>query len=414
MGEAQSAAGLGSLAAVPTGHRFTWASPATATVLVALTLVLVGTEAALSFLARDFAVADGGAAPAALLVYVVVGVVVARHQPRNPIGWIMVVGALIAAVSQDLKLYLVLDYRRQHGTLPLGPVAASLAHLGTIVELLFPLVILLFPDGRLPSPRWRWTLWVYLAAGGLGLAGLLAGQAIAVSGQRIHVDGLGQPTNGTAGLAAVMLGVGFLLTVVCVAISLSWVARLAISYRRSAGERRQQIKWLASGAAVLVLSLVAFGISSGQVGQASRAITFLGIAALPVCTGVAILKYRLYEIDRIISRTLAYAIVTGLLIGVYAGVVLLATRVLPLSSPVAVAGATLTAAALFSPLRRRVQQVVDRRFNRARYDADQTIAAFAARLKDAVDLDSVCDDLAGVAGQVLEPAHISVWISHRG
>ncbi len=135
---------------------------------------------------------------------------------------------------------------------------------------------------------------------------------------------------------------------------------------------------------------------------------------LPVGLGVAILRYRLYDIDRIISRTLAYALVTGLLVGVYAALVLLATRVLSVSSPVAVAASTLAAAALFNPLRRRVQQAVDRRFNRARYDADKTVAAFAARLKDAVDLDSVRDDLAGVVHQALEPAHVSVWISQRG
>jgi len=139
-----------------------------------------------------------------------------------------------------------------------------------------------------------------------------------------------------------------------------------------------------------------------------------GTNALPVSVGVAILKYRLYDIDRIISRTVAYAIVTGLLVGAYAGMVLLTTRVLSFSSPVAVATSTLAAAALFSPLRRWVQRAVDRRFNRARYDADQIGAAFAARLKDAVELDSVRDDLAGVVQQALEPAHISVWVSPRG
>ena len=137
------------------------------------------------------------------------------------------------------------------------------------------------------------------------------------------------------------------------------------------------------------------------------------LAALPVGLAVAIMRYRLYEIDRIISRTLAYAIVTGLLVGVYAGLVLLATEVFKFHSTVAVAAATLAAAALLSPLRWRVQQVVDRRFNRARHDADQTVAAFAARLKDAVDLDSVRDDLAGVVNQALEPAHISVWTCRR-
>jgi hypothetical protein len=134
---------------------------------------------------------------------------------------------------------------------------------------------------------------------------------------------------------------------------------------------------------------------------------------IPLACAVAVLKYRLYEIDRLISRTVAYAIVTGLLVGVYAGLVLLTTQVFRFHTPVAVAASTLATAALFNPVRRRVQQMVDRRFNRARYDADQTIAAFAARLKDAVDLDSVRDDLAGVVHQALEPAHVSVWISQH-
>jgi hypothetical protein len=142
-------------------------------------------------------------------------------------------------------------------------------------------------------------------------------------------------------------------------------------------------------------------------------VAILAIFALPVSMGVAILKYRLYDIDRIISRTLAYAIVTGLLIGVYAGLVLLATQVLGRQSPVAVAAATLAGAALFNPVRRRVQHAVDRRFNRARYDADQTVAAFAARLQEAVDLHRVRDDLTATVHQALEPAHITVWIAPR-
>ena len=137
------------------------------------------------------------------------------------------------------------------------------------------------------------------------------------------------------------------------------------------------------------------------------------LLALPVTMGVAIFRYRLFDIDRIISRTLAYAIVTGLLVGVYAGLVLLATQVIAVKSPVAVAASTLAVAALFTPLRRRVQRVVDRRFNRARYDGEQMVAAFAARLQDAVDLDSVRGDLTSVVCNALEPAHVSVWISQR-
>jgi hypothetical protein len=135
------------------------------------------------------------------------------------------------------------------------------------------------------------------------------------------------------------------------------------------------------------------------------------LIALPISIGIGILKYRLYDIDRIISRTLAYAVLTGLLVGVYAGLVLLATQVLAIKSPVAVAAATLAAAALFNPLRHRVQRLVDRRFNRARYDADQTVAAFAARLHEAVDLDSIQADLASAVQKALEPAHVSVWVS---
>jgi hypothetical protein len=186
---------------------------------------------------------------------------------------------------------------------------------------------------------------------------------------------------------------------------LCFIGRQVMSWRRSSGERRQQLKWLMSGA---VVSLVCTALPS------VIPFAWFGFAALPVSMGVAILKYRLYEIDRIISRTLAYAVVTGLLIGVYAGLVLLATRVFSLHSQVAVAAATLAAAALFSPLRRRVQRVVDRRFNRARYDADKTVAAFAARLNDAVDLDAVRADLGDVVRQALEPSHVSVWITRAG
>ncbi len=213
------------------------------------------------------------------------------------------------------------------------------------------------------------------------------------------------------------------LTIAAHAITLTlpvfWVAfvtRQVVSWRRAAGERRQQLKWLMSGSVVTVLGLAGifgFGFSSSPVVLILDVISFFATFALPVSISVAILRYRLYEIDRIISRTLAYALVTGLLVGVYAGLVLLATEVLAVKSPVAVAASTLAVAALFNPLRRRVQRVVDRKFNRARYDADQMVTAFADRLKDAVDLDSVRDDLASVVQNALEPAHVSVWMAER-
>ncbi len=225
----------------------------------------------------------------------------------------------------------------------------------------------------------------------------------AVTGHRIRLDASGDVTS-SQHLP------GWLVALVLVPVSVIWLsfaAHQVFSWRRAAGERRQQLKWLASGTAVtLGVGVIASSLLPGAAGQ----VLSVAIVALPVSIGVGILKYRLYEIDRLISRTLAYAIVTGLLIGVYAGLVLLATRVLPFSGPVAVAVSTLAAVALFTPLRRRVQQMIDRRFNRARYHADQTVAAFAARLKDAVDLDMIHNDLASVVQQTLQPAHVTISI----
>ena len=191
------------------------------------------------------------------------------------------------------------------------------------------------------------------------------------------------------------------------ATALASVVSLAFRYRRAGTAERAQLKWLVYAAAVIVVAeLASAPIRSTNL---QNAISSGAIALVPLAIGVAVLRYRLYDIDRIISRSLAYAIVTGLLIGIYAGLVLLATQVLQIRSAVAVAAATLIAAALFNPVRRRVQHRVDRRFNRARYDADQTVAAFSARLKDAVDLDTVREDLADVVRAALEPAHLAVW-----
>ena len=203
------------------------------------------------------------------------------------------------------------------------------------------------------------------------------------------------------------------------ATGLAAIVSLAFRYRRAGTAERAQLKWLLYAGAVIVVALLATIPIERIMGpndtanNLENAMSSGAVALVAVAIGIALLRYRLYDIDRVISRTLAYAIVTGLLVGVYAGLVLLTTQVFGLHTPVAVAAATLAAAALFNPVRRRVQKAVDRRFNRARYDADRTVAAFAAHLKDAVDLDSVRDDLAGVVHQALEPAHVSVWISQH-
>jgi hypothetical protein len=259
-----------------------------------------------------------------------------------------------------------------------------------------------------------------LGRGGQDLTGLCwsSTSSTAGPGHDARIDASGAITPDLAGWFGTVTR---LSGAVFAAFWLSFVAAQVLSWRHSSGERRQQLKWLMSGAAALAVSQAIEQASvvidpnpSAWANALLDLITGLGLAALPVSIGVAILKYRLFDIDRIISRTLAYAIVTGLLVGVYAGVVLLATHVVSINAPAAVAAATLAAAALFNPLRRRVQHAVDRRFNRARYDADQTIAAFAARLQDAVDLNAVRDDLASAVHKTLEPAHVSVWISeHR-
>jgi hypothetical protein len=398
-----------------TARRFRLASPAMALVLGGVILALVVAGLPLGAMAHQLDLSDQSG-DLVFLAGTAVGAVVAWHQPRNPMGWILLAAMGFFQVDTDASFYSIADYRLHHGTLPLGPVAVLLQPAWAPGIVLLGLAILLFPDGRVPSRRWRWVLWVYLAAGLLWLAGAFTVAAVAIIGHHIQVDSSGNlqaidPGGAASWWAAVEV-------VFIPVLGICWLASLAgqaASWRRSSGERRQQLKWLLGGSAAGLIGLVLavlLGNNSGFWGVVSL-VGFLAITGLPVSMGVAILRYRLYDIDRIISRTLAYAIVTGLLIGVYAGLVLLTTQVFRVHTPVAVAASTLAAAALFNPVRRRVQKAVDRRFNRARYNADQTVAAFAARLKDTVDLDAVRGDLASVVHQALEPAHVSLWISQR-
>jgi hypothetical protein len=396
------------------GRRFRPASPATALVLGAFVLVLTVAGLPLGAMAHQLK-SDGVSQFVLILLFLAVGVVVAWHQPRNPIGWILLVAAGFYVVNDDASYYLVADYLFHRGTLPFGPVAVLLQPSWAPAIICMGLAILLFPDGRLLSPWWRWLLAAYLAVGGVWMAGAFAISAGAIIGHNIHVDATGNllvidhPAGATAWWGAVQ---DLFFPVLLVTWLVSLAGQLA-SYRRSGTERRQQLKWLMAGAAVCVIGggFTLWLSNSHGVLQVANQVATIAIGALPAGIGVAVLKYRLLDIDRIISRTLAYAIVTGLLIGVYAGLVLLATEVLGFHDSVAVAASTLVAAALFSSLRRRVQRVVDLRFNRARYDAELTAAAFAARLMDSVDPDAVRADLTSVVQNALEPAHVSVWLN---
>jgi hypothetical protein len=416
----QQAGGQAPAMAEVTARRVRLGSPATAVVLFVLALALWVASLPLAGLAGRAAGNNTGSDVAVALLTLAlagVGLLVAWHQPGNPIGWLLLGSGVCFALDGDASSYELADYLLRDGRLPLGWVAVLIQPSWAPAIALLAAVILLFPDGLLPSRLWRWPLRLYLAVAALWVGGAFAISATAVAGHHIRINAGGDlaiidhPTG-----AAVLWGIAqdLFFTLLCVFL-VACVIQQAVSYRRASGERRQQLKWLASGIAVCgVCGLASIALSnSSGIWQVISDIAVIGIAALPASMAIAILRYRLYEIDRIISRTLAYTIVTGLLIGLYAGLVLLATHVLSFSSPVAVAASTLAAAALFSPLRRRVQQMVDRRFNRARYDADQTVAAFAAGLKDAVDLDSVRDDLARTVHQALEPAHLSVWISQH-
>ena len=398
------------------GGRLRLGLPVAALVLGGLVLVLAIAAVPLARLAHQSLNAATGSVPVWVEVPAAVGgFVVAWRKPGNPLGWIFLGSAAISMLSEDAAYYAVADYRLHHGGLPLGWVALLAQPSGVLGLVLLGLIFLLFPDGRPPSPRWRWVLWVYA---GIGLVWITWTATITVGAVMSHhpqVDSAGQLflVSGDDPAArwwnTAYTGI-FLLVAVCLVASL---AGQVASWRRSSGERRQQLKWLMTGSA----ALVAGAVISTVLGTAAIGIAcFLaGLVAFSLCIGVAVLRYRLFDIDRVISRTLAYTIVTGLLVGVYAGIVLLATEVLGFHhSTVAVAAATLAAAALFNPVRRRVQKIVDRRFNRARYDADRIIAGFAARLKDAVDLDAVRADLASSVQQTLEPAHISVWIRAEG
>ena len=371
------APGQGSASAEATPRR-----PRLATfALGAVVLVLVGLSVPIGILARK------PIDPLALLGVLVaaLGLLIARRQPGNRIGLLLTGFGALLVFYEDAARYSVADYTVHHGTLPLGfPAVVIASELWSGLFLVPPLIIAIL----LGSGAWQ------------------------MQGTRIAVQGNGQLV-GNPGPSGAL---GFVLLTAFLAVPLFWasfVTRQVLSWRRATGERRAQLKWLMAGSVATVIGLAGtFLLQSftGLLGALDNVMLGLGIFSLPVCITFAISKYHLYDIDRIISRTLAYAIVTGVLVGLYAALVLLATRLLSFQTPVAVAASTLVAAALFNPLRHRVQLRVDRRFNRTRYDADQMVAAFAARLKDTVDLESVRDDLAVAVHQALVPAHISVWI----
>jgi hypothetical protein len=397
-----------------------WVLAALAVLLLVATIVLLGLNAVQVDTTRILlsAILD-----LAVLAYAGSGRLITSRRPGNAVGWLLGLIGVSIATSTFAEQYTVYGLATARGSVPaarqVGTLAGAAAVL-TVILLLF--LILLFPDGRLPSRRWRPVAWaLFLVTAGWVTQNLQAGTRVSGgltnafdAANVTYPNPLGfLPRNGWYGDLLKLIMVLGLVTGVLV------IASVFVRRHGAGTELRKQLAWLGYVAALTALwgallavgGLVDPGPANSWLGTLLWSLMELTpVAGIPAACAVAVLKYRLYEIDKIISRTLAYAIVTGLLVGVYAGVVLLATEVLSVHTPVAVAASTLAAAALFTPLRSRVQHLVDRRFNRTRYDADQTLAAFAARLKDAVDQDAVRADLLGVVHRSLEPTHAVVWV----
>ena len=344
-----------------------------------------------------------------VLGFATVGLVLALRRPGNPIGWLYGAAGLAWAYTIPLGPW-VDQLLREHRSLPfLAQLQVAVSEFGwaPAIGLGITLPALLLPNGHLRSPRWR--LVVVTSVTGFVLA--TVGGALAPGPmEEVGIDnplGLAGPAGD---VASVLTIVGVLLhwwslppAAVCV----------ILRFRSSRGVERQQMRWVAAGVAGAVAGLLV-GLPSG-LGIAPDFVSHIVYPALllpPVAIGVAVLRYRLYDLDRVISRTLTYGLLTVLLGLGYAGVVLGLGRLLPEGSSLVVAAATLAAVAAFSPLRRRVQALVDRRFNRRRYDAARTVEGFATRLRDQVDLDALHGELLAVVDQTMQPTRASLWLRH--
>ena len=345
---------------------------------------------------------------AIVLTFSVVGAVIASRHPRNTIGWIFCTMGLVAGLGNLASGYAEYWLTSGSGTQSLGETAAWFASWWWTFLVIVPttFLLLLFPDGRLPSPRWRPVAW----CAGLGIGGFVVGYALNAGPLEdfpmvVNPYGIDSPVvNVVAVAAALVVGV----CMVTSAIS------LIVRARRAGRVERQQIKWLAYGSAVVVGTIFLGGVISIWSGPLSIAIITVALLGLPVITGIAIVRYRLYDIDLLVNRTLVYGALTALLVTVYiGGVVLLQGAFRTLTgqeSQLAIVASTLAVAALFNPLRRRIQGFIDRRFYRRKYDAVKTLEAFSARLRDETDLDTLSDDLVGVVRETMQPAHVSLWL----
>lgn len=358
------------------------------------------------------------------LAFATVGATVVWRRPRHVVSWLFCLVGLSLAVQAFAAFYATHALVASPGSLPGGQV---MGWVGTWVSapalLLIPLFgFLLFPDGRLPAPRWRLVAWL----DGLILAMATVGVAVR-PGPLAVLPSVANPLGASgivARLADGLLRAGALLVPLAVVAS---VGSLIVRLRRAGGAQRQQLKWFASAAALV--AVIAVPVLPAQVAppgwaDAALVVLIIAIACLPVSAGIAILRYRLFDLDVLLNRALVYSTVTTVLGAGYAGTVLAVGAVLASvgvggasggrgggnASSLAVALATLVVAAMFQPARRRVQDVVDRRFNRRRYNAQRTVEAFAAQLRQQTNLDALVTELMGVVNRTMEPTQVSVWL----
>jgi hypothetical protein len=405
-------------------HQAAWSVWALCVTLAGLTLALsilsVGIEPRLSGLSGTRSVADAvtaGVYFVAVAAFATVGAFVIWRRPGNRIGWVFLAIGAVVSIRVGAAQYAEYSLLVRPGSLPGGTVAVSLGEaVSPLMFALLGLAILLFPDGRLPSRRWRKLLWILGAAslfGALGL-GLRPGHFADAESFKAFSNPLGvgsdpEPFDALGGLGWLLVAPGIF------ACGLAMVRRM----RRARGIERLQLKWIAFAASLfavgfLVISITFFAELSGKIVDPLRTgVLGLGFCTIPIAAGIAILRYRLYDIDVVINRTLVYGALTAILAGVYIGSVLLLQLLLrPLTSDsnLAIAASTLAVAALFRPARSRIQAAVDRRFFRRKYDAARTLERFGTRLRDEVALDNLSGELRTVVAQTMQPAHVSLWL----
>jgi hypothetical protein len=337
-----------------------------------------------------------------------VGAVIATHRPRNPLGWIF----LVIGISEGLVVfgyeYASYVFRTAPGTAPGGGLAVWVAQWAWApgLGLLLTFVPLLFPDGRLPSRRWRPVAWL----SAIPIVVIPLSTAVALWSWR--GPALLDPNNVSQGMQD--LGVlNFVPYILMMACGLACLGALLLRFRRARGIERQQLKWLLFASAVTIAIFLVVQPNTSNTWELGLLLALPLMPSVPVAAGVAILRYRLYEIDRLINRTLVYGLLTAVLgLGYAAGSLIFILVVGVGSGPPSwlVAAATLAAAAVFRPARRRIQAAVDRRFNRRRYNAAKTIEAFSARLRDEVDLDTLSAELLAIVDQTTEPTRASLWL----